>query len=236
MRPFALLGSDPVEGEFVSFGEASLEFIDAWPSVEFKSCSEVFIFFSLVSPGKKPWWTGTRFFGQVKCVKVVNKPIIVSEAAFLSPEKISVGLAELEKIVEGPLSSGIEHFNTQLPDIVVDGPVGFNSTEPVEGPAISLLHSMVIRHSQGLGQDLGVNWSLILEVEPEFSFASGGKGISFLAKGLLEVDSTVAGLDVGLDSEELFVHEIVLQDRVGVLVECGKRLVFVWSGFWHQKF
>jgi hypothetical protein len=51
---------------------------------------------------------------------------------------------------------------------------------------------------------------LILEVEPEFGFARRSEGISFLTKGLFEIDSTVAGLDVGLDSEELFVHEIVL--------------------------
>ncbi len=45
-------------------------------------------------------------------MEVINEQIIVSEAALLSPEKISVGLAKLEKIVEGPLSSGIEHLKT----------------------------------------------------------------------------------------------------------------------------
>lgn len=72
---------------------------------------------------------------------------------------------------------------------------------------------------------------MILQVEPELGLASGGEGVSLLGEGLLEVDSTVAGLDVGLDGEELFVHEVVLQDRVGLLFETGEWLVLVRSGF-----
>ena len=81
----------------------------------------------------------------------------MGEVALLSPGKISVGLAELKNVVEGPLTSGIKNLNTNLPDVVVDGSVGLDSTEPVERLAIVLLHSMVISHSQGLGQDLGIN-------------------------------------------------------------------------------
>lgn len=81
----------------------------------------------------------------------------MGEVALLSPEEISVRLAELKEVVKRPLSSGIEHFNTNLPDVVIDCSVGFDSTEPVERSAIVFLDSMVISDSQGLGQDLGIN-------------------------------------------------------------------------------
>lgn len=48
-----------------------------------------------------------------------------------------------------------------------------------------------------------------------------------MGEGLLEVDSSIASLNVGLDGKELFVNEIVLEEGVRLLVECGEGLVFV---------
>ncbi len=235
MGPFAFLWSDPVEGDFVSFSQTGLQFVDIWPSVEFESCWEIFVCFSFVFPGEEPGWAADCFFWQIDCVVSVDEPVFVGEVGLVEPDEVSVILAELDEIVEWPFSSGIEHFSTDFPDIVVEGSVSFESTEPIDGSAVDLLDSVIVGDGEWLGEDLGVEGSLVFEVEPEFSLSCGGEGVAFLGEGLLEVDSTVGWLEVGLDSEQFFMYKIVLQQGVGLFFEGGVRLVLVRSCFWHEK-
>lgn len=50
---------------------------------------------------------------------------------------------------------------------------------------------MIVGDGERLREDLGVNGSLIFEVEPEFSLSGGCEGVTFLGEGLLEVDTSV---------------------------------------------
>lgn len=233
--PFALFGSDPVEGDFVSFCQAALQFIGVWPSVEFESCCEIFVFFSFVFPCEEPGWTADGFLWKIDCVISVDEPVLVGKVGLVKPKDVSVVLAELDEVVEWPFSSGIENFSADFPDVVAQGSVGFESTEPIDGSAADLLDSVIVGDGERLREDLGVNGSLIFEVEPEFSLSGGCEGVTFLGEGLLEVDTSVGWLEVGLDSEQFFMYKIVLQQGVGLFFEASVWLVLVRSCFWHEK-
>ena len=235
MGPFSLLWSDPVEGDFVSFTKASLEFLNVWPSAKFEYGWEIFVLFTSVSPGEKPGWTGGCLLGKINSVVSVEEPVFMGKVSLVEPDEISVGLIELNKVVDWPFSSGVKDFSTNFPDVVVEGSVGFDSTEPIDWSAINLLDSVIVGDGESLRKNLGVDRSLIFEVEPEFGFTGGSEGISFLGKGLLEVDSTVGRLYVGLDGEKFFVYEIILEEWEGLFFEGGEGLVLVWSGFGHDK-
>lgn len=233
MSPFALLRSDPVEGDLVALPVALLEFFKVWPWAEFESGWKVVVFLALLSVGDENGWAGAWLLWKIGSVVSVEEPVVMGEVSLVKPEEVLVRLAVLDQIVDWPSSCSFENFNSDFPDVVVEGSVGIDATEPVEWSAVILLDSVVVGQGQGLGQNFSVNWSLVVEVKPKLWFACWGQGFTLLGEGLLEVDAAGGSLDVGLDGEEFFMNEIVLDEGVGLLLESGEGFVLVWSGLGH---
>lgn len=233
MGAFSLLSSDPVESDLVSFPKTFLEFFNVWPAVDFESGWQIVVLLTGLFPGEEPSWAWARFLGQVDSVVSVDEPVVMGKVSLVEPEETLIRLTELEEVVEWPLCSNIEDFNTDFPDVVVEGSVGFDATEPVEWFAIILLDAVIVGESKRLREDFGVEGLLVFKIEPEFGFAGWGEGVTLLSKGLLEVDTAVGGLDVGFDGEEFLVYEVVLDEGEGLFFEGGERFVLVGSGLGH---
>lgn len=233
MSVVTLLGVDPVEGQLVAFPKTSLKFVGVGESVKLESGAVVIVSFSFLSESKQESWLLEGFSGQVNGVVIVPEPLLFSSESLVQPLEGFVVLAELKLVVTGPISVWWEHIESQMPVVVIKVSVGLDTSVPVEWSVVNFIDAMVVWQGQCLGKDFSIQWSVVFNIEPKFSFTGWGQWFSLLVEDFLDVESTVGWLDVGLDSQNFFVDEIILQDWVWLLLEWGPWLILVWSSFRH---
>ena len=113
--------------------------------------------------------------------------------------------------------------------IAVEGGIEIPFAVPFFNYSVVVVYLQVV-----IGFDLGVEWAVAEDGEPEFDLIRKGRNTFVNTDVGFDIDGTFLTLGVDLDSEKLIMAEVVGEEGVGLFGEIGPRLDLDALGFGHM--